>query len=568
MIKSKNLPLETIAHRQSLMMPMGTTFEQSKKPLIGILNAWNEMNPGHYHFKELIKEVKRGIEENGGLAVEIPVLGYCDGMCSNQFGDLYTLPGRDLLASEIEVNAEINCFDGMVMLGSCDKIVPGMLMGAVRVNIPTILLTGGYMNPGNFKGEEVTVSEILSYYPQMLEGKKSESEFKQLIIQACPNVGACPFLGTAHTMCAMAEIFGLSLPGNMSLSSTSVTLRDYAYSVGRIIMRAVEKELTPYKIVTEKSFINAITILMAFGGSTNAIIHLQAIAAERSIDLDLKVFDEISRRTPYICSLRPASKYTMRDFEESGGLLKILFNLKSLLNLEEMNIEGKKLKEILNSITGDEEGNNQEIKRRNLIKSLKDPYYSEGGIAILYGNLAENGSVIKYPSMDPSMYKFRGPAKVYNSQKEALDGLYKGEIKEGNVVVIRYEGPKGGPGMQHLETIKAAICGKKLEKSIALITDGRFSGATRGPAVGHIDPEAYNGGLIAYLKDGDIVGINVYERKLYAELSEKEIVRRKAIKNLEKEKTSKLTKFSNSSWLKIYQKLVCPTSKGARISIE
>lgn len=565
MIKSKNLPLETIAHRQSLMMPMGITLEQSKKPLIGIMNAWNEMNPGHYHFKELIKEVKRGIEENGGLAVEIPVLGYCDGMCSNHFGDLYTLPGRDLLASEIEVNAEINCFDGMVMLGSCDKIIPGMLMGALRVNIPTILLTGGYMNPGNFKGEEVTVSEILSYYPQMLEGKISESEFKQLIIQACPNVGACPFLGTAHTMCAMAEILGLSLPGNTSLSSTSATIRDYAYRAGRVIMKAVEKELTPYKIVTEKSFTNAITSLMAFGGSTNTIIHLQAIAAERSIDLDLRIFDEISRRTPYICSLKPASKYTMRDFEEAGGLLKMLFNLEPLLNLEEINVEGKKLKEILNSISEDKKRNNQEIKGENLIKNLKDPYYSEGGIAVLYGNLAENGAVIKYSSMAPSMYKFRGPAKVYNSQKEALDGLYQGEIKEGNVVVVRYEGPKGGPGMQHLETIMAAICGKKLEKSIALITDGRFSGATRGPAVGHIDPEAYNGGLIAYLKEGDTININVYERKLSVELSEKEIIRRKSIKNLEKREASNL---NNSSWLKIYQKLVGPTSKGARMSTD
>ena len=566
MIRSKNLPQETIAHRQALMMPMDISFENSKKPLIGIINSWNEMNPGHYHLREFVESVKRGISDMGGLGVEIPVLGFCDGMSSNQFGDLYTLPGRDLLAFEIETNAEINCLDGMVMLGSCDKIVPGMLMAAARINIPSVILTGGYMDHGTFKGEKVTVSEVLSYYPDYVNGKLKQEEYEDLLKNTCPNVGACPFLGTANTMCAMSEVLGLSLPGNMSLSSNSPSLYEYAYRSGEVIMKNLKNELYPDKILTKEAFFNAIKVLMAFGGSTNTIMHLQAIAAEIGIKIDLEKFDEISRKTPYICSIKPASQInTVKEFSEAGGLLELMNNLSPLLNLNTINIEGDSLKDILNKYSNEKTlGLNFSNEDNDLIRNLDNPYYPEGGIAVLKGNLAENGAVIKYSSTDPSMYKFRGPAKVYDSQKEALKSLYNNEIKKGDIIAIRYEGPKGGPGMQHLETIMAALCGSNLEKSVALITDGRFSGATKGPAVGHIDPEAYNDGLLAYIKDGDIIEINVDERILKVELDDEEIAKRKKAKVTKPDNIKDL----NNSWLKIYRKLVDDTSKGARISLD
>ena len=522
MIRSKNLPQETIAHRQALMMPMDISFENSKKPLIGIINSWNEMNPGHYHLREFVESVKRGISDMGGLGVEIPVLGFCDGMSSNQFGDLYTLPGRDLLAFEIETNAEINCLDGMVMLGSCDKIVPGMLMAAARINIPSVILTGGYMDYGTFKGEKVTVSEVLSYYPDYVNGKLKQEEYEDLLKNTCPNVGACPFLGTANTMCAMSEVLGLTLPGNMALSSSSPRLYEYAYRAGKTIMDNLKSGLYPDKILTREAFLNAIKVLMAFGGSTNTIMHLQAIAAEAGINIDLEKFDEISKDTPYICSIKPANQInTVKEFAEAGGLLELMNNLSSLLNLDTINIEENSIKNILKKYNNEKKSStNFSDESDKLIRGIDNPYYPEGGIAILRGNLAENGAVIKYSSTDPSMYDFRGPAKVYNSQKEALDSLYNNEIGKGDIIVIRYEGPKGGPGMQHLETIMAALCGSNLEKSVALITDGRFSGATKGPAVGHIDPEAYNDGLLAYIKDGDIIDINVNDRILQVALYE------------------------------------------------
>jgi dihydroxy-acid dehydratase len=422
------------------------------------------------------------------------------------------------------------------------------------------------MDHGTFKGEKVTVSEVLSYYPDYVNGKLKQEEYEDLLKNSCPNVGACPFLGTANTMCAMSEVLGLSLPGNMALSSSSPRLYEYAYRSGEVIMDNVKNDLNPDKILTKDAFINAIKVLMAFGGSTNTIMHLQAIAAEIGINIDLNKFDEISRKTPYICSIKPASQInTVKEFAEAGGLLELMNNLSPLLNLNTINIEGNSLKDILNKYSNEKKSNvNFSDEDNKLIRKLDNPYYPEGGIAVLKGNLAENGAVIKYSSTDPSMYKFRGPAKVYNSQKEALKSLYNNEIEKGDIIAIRYEGPKGGPGMQHLETIMAALCGSNLEKSVALITDGRFSGATKGPAVGHIDPEAYNDGLLAYIKDGDIIEINVNKRILKVELDDEEIAKRKKAKVTKPDNIKDL----NNSWLKIYRKLVGDTSKGARISLD
>jgi len=331
-------------------------------------------------------------------------------------------------------------------------------------------------------------------------------------------------------------------------------------------MDNLKSGLYPDKILTREAFLNAIKVLMAFGGSTNTIMHLQAIAAEAGINIDLEKFDEISKDTPYICSIKPANQInTVKEFAEAGGLLELMNNLSSLLNLDTINIEENSIKNILKKYNNEKKSStNFSDESDKLIRGIDNPYYPEGGIAILRGNLAENGAVIKYSSTDPSMYDFRGPAKVYNSQKEALDSLYNNEIGKGDIIVIRYEGPKGGPGMQHLETIMAALCGSNLEKSVALITDGRFSGATKGPAVGHIDPEAYNDGLLAYIKDGDIIDINVNDRILQVELDNEEIENRKKTGVTRPDNIESL----NNSWLKIYRKLVGDTSKGARINLD
>lgn len=547
-LRSQNLSKEAIDHRKALLYPMGFKKKDMNKPFIGIINSWNEINPGHYHFKNIIENIKKSIYQAGGLPFEIPITGICDGMCSNTPGDRYTLPSRDLVSIEIESMVEGNQLDGMVLLGSCDKIIPGMLMAINRVNIPSLIFTGGYMQPGHFNNEMITLTHTKQAYAKLVDGILNEEEYNQIIENACPTTGACPFMGTANTMCIVAEVLGMTIPGNTSLAANSKEWKEMSKKTGEYIMNLIKSNWYPKNSLTKLSYLNAIKVIMAIGGSTNAILHLLAIAKSGEHKLDLNIFDKISKQIPLISAIYPShDEFTMADFAEAGGVQLILSELKDLLDLQELTVAGD-LSDYLKT---------HKIKNKNIIHSVSDPIQSEGGIAVLNGNLAKKGAIVKYSAVKKEMLVHTGPAKVFNSEKEGWNALLNNEINKGDVVVIRYEGPKGSPGMPHLETFMSALCGKNLDKEVALITDGRFSGATRGAAIGHVCPEAYEGGVIAIIEDGDQIEINIPKRKLELKITNRELNNRfKKWDCLEK---------SSSGWLNIYRNMTNSSSEGATI---
>jgi dihydroxy-acid dehydratase len=507
---------ESLDHRNALLYAMGISEEDAKRPVIGLVNSWNEMNPGHFPFdKTVIQEMKDEIYKAGGLALELPVTGICDGICSNTPGDRYTLPARDLVSSEVEMVAELNMLEGMVIMATCDKVVPGMLMGAFRVNIPTTMLTGGYMAAGCYEDRMLTLTHTKQAYAAYVEGDMSREEYKAIVRHACPTPGACPFMGTANTMCAMAEILGFSPHGNASVRSQSEKWHQMAREAARKVVEAVKEEKRPSDFVTQKSLENVVRYMMATGGSTNSLLHIPALARQMGFDITPETFDAISREVPLISTIYPNHPvYTMEEFDRAGGLGAVV---------KEMVKAGK--------IDADADGMFGTIRQKaelaenmdtDVIHPVAEPISEQGGLAVLHGNIGTDSAIVKFSAVAESAWIFDGPAKCYDSQDDAWHAILKDEIEAGDVVVIRYEGPKGSPGMPHMETFMAAVLGKGLGEKLALVSDGRFSGATGGLAIGHVSPEAYEGGNLALIQDGDMIHIDIRARKLTVDVSEEE----------------------------------------------
>ena len=542
---------ESLDHRNALLYAMGISEEDAKRPVIGLVNSWNEMNPGHFPFdKTVIQEMKDEIYKAGGLALELPVTGICDGICSNTPGDRYTLPARDLVSSEVEMVAELNMLEGMVIMATCDKVVPGMLMGAFRVNIPTTMLTGGYMAAGCYEDRMLTLTHTKQAYAAYVEGDMSREEYKAIVRHACPTPGACPFMGTANTMCAMAEILGFSPHGNASVRSQSEKWHQMAREAARKVVEAVKEEKRPSDFVTQKSLENVVRYMMATGGSTNSLLHIPALARQMGFDITPETFDAISREVPLISTIYPNHPvYTMEEFDRAGGLGAVV---------KEMVKAGK--------IDADADGMFGTIRQKaelaenmdtDVIHPVAEPISEQGGLAVLHGHIGTDSAIVKFSAVAESAWIFDGPAKCYDSQDDAWHAILKDEIEAGDVVVIRYEGPKGSPGMPHMETFMAAVLGKGLGEKLALVSDGRFSGATGGLAIGHVSPEAYEGGNLALIQDGDMIHIDIRARKLTVDVSEEEFERRR--------KDWKPVEKPAMGWLKLYKNNCTSAHRGATI---
>ena len=542
---------ESLDHRNALLYAMGISEEDAKRPVIGLVNSWNEMNPGHFPFdKTVIQEMKDEIYKAGGLALELPVTGICDGICSNTPGDRYTLPARDLVSSEVEMVAELNMLEGMVIMATCDKVVPGMLMGAFRVNIPTTMLTGGYMAAGCYEDRMLTLTHTKQAYAAYVEGDMSREEYKAIVRHACPTPGACPFMGTANTMCDMAEILGFSPHGNASVRSQSEKWHQMAREAARKVVEAVKEEKRPSDFVTQKSLENVVRYMMATGGSTNSLLHIPALARQMGFDITPETFDAISREVPLISTIYPNHPvYTMEEFDRAGGLGAVV---------KEMVKAGK--------IDADADGMFGTIRQKaelaenmdtDVIHPVAEPISEQGGLAVLHGNIGTDSAIVKFSAVAESAWIFDGPAKCYDSQDDAWHAILKDEIEAGDVVVIRYEGPKGSPGMPHMETFMAAVLGKGLGEKLALVSDGRFSGATGGLAIGHVSPEAYEGGNLALIQDGDMIHIDIRARKLTVDVSEEEFERRR--------KDWKPVEKPAMGWLKLYKNNCTSAHRGATI---
>jgi dihydroxy-acid dehydratase len=534
------------AYPRALYRAMGYTDADFSKPLIGIVNSWDEVNPGHFHLRQLADWVKQGIREAGGTPAEFNTVAPCDGIAQGK-GMHYVLPLRDVIAASIELMAGANRFDGLVMLCNCDKVIPGMLMAAARLNLPTLFVTGGPMASGKIGDRLVMTSDVKEAMGKFAANKISESEFYEIESHACPGPGACNFMGTASTMNCVTETLGLTLPRCATMPALHSGRRELCMESGRRVVELVKENLTARQFLSRESLENAIRVVLALGGSTNAALHIPAIAWDAEIDLGLDVFDELGRKTPLIGKFRPASPFTVIDLDEAGGIPAVLNILSPLLHLDLPTVTGR-------TIRARTEG--AENKRPDVLHSLEAPLSSEGGLAILRGNLAPDGAVVKQSSVVPAMLKHMGPARVFESEEELERSIASKTIQPGDVLVVRYEGPRGGPGMRELSIPAAILTGMGLNESVAMITDGRFSGATRGPCIGHIAPEAYVGGLIAMVKEGDRISIDIPGRRLDLLVPDEEIARRR------KDWQPPLPKIT-TGWLGLYEKIVSQANHGA-----
>lgn len=534
------------AHR-TLFHAMGYSDEDLQKPLIGVVNAFNEIIPGHMHLREIAEAVKLGIAAAGGTPIEFPAIGICDGIAMGHDGMKYPLASRELICDSIEAVANGHAFDGLVMIPNCDKIVPGMLMAAGRINIPTVVVSGGPMLAGRHKGKDISVSTMFEAAGKVESGQMTPEEMHLMEHEACPGCGSCAGIFTANTMNCMTEVLGMGLPGNGTIPAAYFGARRMlAKKAGAVVMELVKKNICPRDIMTMESFENAIAVDMAIGGSTNTVLHLPAIAHEAGLDLPLQKFDEISRKAAYICKMSPGGTYHMQDLNEAGGISAVM---KELTKLGIIHTEAR-------TVTGTigERIDQADIERPDVIHSVDNAYMNRGGIAILSGNLAPDGAVIKESAVEPDLLVYQGTAKCYDSEEEAIKAIIGGDIKEGNVVVIRYEGPKGGPGMREMLNPTAVITGMGLK--VALITDGRFSGASRGACIGHISPEAMEGGPIALIEDGDMISIDIPNRKLELLVSDEELAVRKAAWKQPEPKVK-------TGYLSRYARLVTSANTGA-----
>ena len=508
--------VEKTPHR-ALLKALGLTDKDIAKPFIGVANSYTNIVPGHIHLNEIAGAVKAGILSAGGTPFEFNTIAICDGIAMGHEGMRYSLPSRELIADSVEVMTQAHRLDGLVLVTNCDKITPGMLMAAARLDIPAIMVTGGPMASGWLDGKKIGYSSVPEALGQHFAGKTSIEELCRLENAACPGCGSCNGMFTANTMACVTEALGMSLPYcAASLANSALKLR-IAKETGEQIVKLTSENITTSTIMTKKAFENAIAVDMALGGSTNTVLHVSAIAREAGVTLPLKVFDDIGRRVPHLCSMIPSGPYAMEDLHAAGGIPALMNELKPLLHLNTLSVTGKAISENIA---------NAKVTDDNIIRPLKDPVHKEGGIAILTGNIAPKGSVVKTAAVSLNMLKHSGPAKVFDSETEAVASIRKREIQPRDVVVIRYEGPKGGPGMPEMLIPTATIAGMGLSESVALITDGRFSGATRGPCIGHVAPEAAEGGPIAIVKNGDTITIDIPNRVLKVELTEQEIKKR------------------------------------------
>lgn len=541
---------ERAPHR-ALFKAMGYIDEELRRPLIGVVNSWNELIPGHIHLDRIAKAVKEGVRLAGGTPLEFCTIGICDGIAMGHEGMKYSLPSRELIADCIEVMAMAYSFDGLVLIPNCDKIIPGMMMALARLDIPAIVVSGGPMLAGNYNGKKVDLISVFEGIGEVASGRMTEEELLGLEEHACPGPGSCAGLFTANSMNCLSEALGIALPGNGTIPAVDARRIRLAKLSGMRIVEMVKEGLKPSKILTREAFENAIALDMAFGGSTNTLLHLPAIAKELGIELPLEVFDSISAKVPHICKLRPAGPHHLEDLDKAGGVMGILSELwrGELIHADALTVSGKTLKELLVA---------HKVYDREVIRPLENPYSKTGGLVILFGTLAPEGAVVKASAVVPEMLRYEGPAKVFDSEEEALEAIFSGKIEKGDIVVIRYEGPKGGPGMREMLAPTSAIVGMRMDKDVALITDGRFSGGTRGAAIGHVSPEAAVGGPIALVKDGDIIRIDIPQKKLDLLLSEEELRKRK-------EGWKPLRGKIQRGYLKRYSLLVNSASKGATL---
>lgn len=539
------------APHRSLFYAMGYLPEDLEKPIIGVVNAHNEVIPGHFHLDDIAQSVKIGVAAAGGTPMEFPAIGICDGIAMNHSGMKYPLASRELIADSIEAVTMGYKFDGLVLIGNCDKIVPGMLMAAARLNIPAIYVSGGPMLPGRHKHQDTDlIKGAFEAVGQCSSGKITEDELEDLAAHACPTCGSCAGMYTANTMNCLAEALGIALPGNGTIPAPYGDRKALAKRTGMEIVKMVQNDIKPRDILTLSAFRNAIAVDMAIGGSSNTVLHLMAIANQAQVKVDLEEFDRISAVTPNICKLNPSGQHRINQLYEAGGISAVMKTLLDggLLDGQCLTVSGKTIAEVVqNSCVLDTE----------VIHSLDKAYSPTGGIAILRGNLAPDGAVVKQAGVAAEMLVHEGKARVYNSEEEAFEAITNNEINAGDVVIVRYEGPKGGPGMREMLSPTAAIIGAGLDKEVALITDGRFSGGTAGAAIGHVSPEAAEGGPIGLLEDGDLIQIDIPARQLNVALSDEELAKRK--KNWQKPKTEI---FANS-YLKRYAYLVTSASTGA-----
>ncbi len=514
--------IERAPHR-SLLKAIGYTDDEIKRPLIGIANSVNTIIPGHADLNKISEAVKTGIYMAGGTPIEFGTIGVCDGIAMNHTGMKYSLGSRELIADSIEVMAIAHAFDAIVMIPNCDKIIPGMLMAAARLDLPTIVISGGPMlageHPEKAGSERIDLITVFEAVGAVLSGTMTEEELTAIEDAACPTCGSCAGMFTANSMNCLTEAIGLGLPGNGTIPAVMAARIRLAKEAGKKIMTLLEKDITPLKILTENAFKNALTVDMALGCSTNTVLHLTALANEANVAINLNMINEISEATPHLCSLSPGGKHHIQDLDRAGGITAVMKELSNakLLHEDCITATGKTVKENLINIR---------IKDPEVIHSTDAPYHAQGGLAILFGNLAPDGCVVKQSAVLDKMMRHEGPARVFDSEEDASSAIMESRINKGDVIVIRYEGPMGGPGMREMLTPTSAIAGMKLDDSVALITDGRFSGGTRGAAIGHLSPEAMQGGPVAIIQEGDIVSIDIPGKKIMLQLSDEEIEKR------------------------------------------
>nr|WP_074099734.1 dihydroxy-acid dehydratase [Clostridioides difficile] len=537
------------APKRALMYGMGLTKEEIERPLIGIVNAQNEVIPGHLHLDEIAEAAKNGVRMSGGLPLEFPAIGVCDGIAMGHVGMNYSLASRELIADSIEAMAMAHGFDALVLIPNCDKIVLGMLMAAARLNIPSIVVSGGPMLPGKKNGKVYDFNSAMEGVGACKDGTVSEEELEALAMNSCPGCGSCSGLFTANSMNCLTEALGMGIPYNGTAASHSGERKRIAKYAGMYVMELLKNDIKPRDILTIDAFKNAIAVDMAMAGSTNTVLHLPAIAYESGIELNLNFFDEISEKTPCLTKLSPSGKHHIEDLHMAGGIPAIMNELSKIngINLDCKTVTGKTIGENIR---------NCEIENEEVIHTLKNPYSNQGGLAILKGNLALNGAVVKKSAVAEEMLVHEGPARVFNSEEEAVNAIFGKKINKGDVIVIRYEGPKGGPGMKEMLSPTSAVAGMGLDKHVALLTDGRFSGATRGASIGHISPEAMEGGLIGLVEEGDIISINIPDKKLELKVDEVEIENRKL-------KFKPLEPKIKHGYLSRYAKLVTSANTGA-----
>jgi len=538
--------IERTPHR-ALLYATGIPRNKMNAPFIGVATSFTDLIPGHTGMRDLERFIEKGVHSGGGYPFFFGIPGICDGIAMGHKGMHYSLPSRELIADMVETVAEAHRLDGLVLLTNCDKITPGMLMAAARLNIPSIVVTAGPMHSGNLRGKRLSlVNDTFEAVGKFKKGLIGKEEVDQLEMCACPGAGSCQGMYTANTMACVTEAVGMSLPGCATALAISAEKRRIAFASGEQVVELVKKDITPRKIITQKSLENAIRVDMALGGSTNTVLHIPAIAHEADIDLPLETFDKLSKSTPHICNMLPGGMYYMEDLDAAGGIPAVMKRLgKKMHNVQ--TLSGKRTGDIMAGAT---------LWDNNVIRPLSNAYHKEGGIAILRGNLAPDGAVVKQSAVGAKMMKFTGKARVFESEEAGMKAIMAGKVKAGDVAVIRYEGPKGGPGMREMLSPTAAIAGMGLSDSVALITDGRFSGGTRGPCIGHISPEAMEGGVIALVKNGDKISIDITGRKLELMVDPKQLEERR-------KKWKKPAPKIKKGWLARYAKHVSSAGSGA-----